>query len=247
MAILDPDPTNLGAVRSNPASWREYVTRILQNIQTVLGVGAGSGVDADLLDGEHGAFYTKIRPGWNGSCTPNPVIVVASNGSQWTLTLTGTGTTDLECLFDGIFYVFDTTPAISINLTAGTDTVPQANYIYLTESGGTVSINVNTTGFPVDAAIVYIAECLLQSAATGETLDAYMTHQHSEHIAGPHEGMIIHHSEKLRELGATWFSGIAPADLVVSAPDAYISMGAGVAHQLHSHVVPAIDDLGGRR
>ncbi len=57
MAILTPDPTNIGAARGDPATWRERMSRIIQNVQTVLGVGAGSGVDADLLDGQHGAHY----------------------------------------------------------------------------------------------------------------------------------------------------------------------------------------------
>lgn len=188
-----------------------------------------------------GGLPTTLIAGWNGSLSPNPVIVVSSNGTQWTMTLTGTGTTDLECIFDSVEYTFDGTPAASINLTAGTDTAPQANYIYLTESGGTVSLNLSTSGFPAAEAIIFIAECTLQSAASGQTHGAYEVHQHSEHLADAFEGMIVHHSEKLRELGATWFSGVAAADLVISSPDAYISVSAGVVHQLHSHAFPAID------
>ena len=159
---------------------------------------------------------------------------------MWTLTLTGAGTVDLQCFFDGAEHTFDTTPAASIALTAGTDTSPQANFTYLTESGGTVTLENSTSGYPLTAHI-RIADCILQSAASGQTLAAYLVHQHSEHINSTDSGAIVHHSEKLRELGATWFSGVTPANMVVSAPDAYLSASAGVVHQLHSHDFPALD------
>ena len=229
MSILTPDSTLLGTIRGYPAAWRERVSQILQAIQTKF-----------TDDETERVLSNKLIEGWNGTCDPTPVITVTSDGVNWALTLTGTGTVDLACFFGGVEHTFDTTPAVSINLTAGLDTAPQANFIYLTESGGTVSINNDTSGYPATAHI-RIADCLLQSVASGQTLAAYLVHQHSEHISTTDSGAIVHHSEKIRELGATWFSGVAPANLVVSNPDAYISVGAGVVHQLHSHVFPAIN------
>ncbi len=187
-----------------------------------------------------GGLSSRHTAGWAGTCRPNPIITVTSNGTTWSLTLTGMGTVDLECNFAGVEHTFDTTPAASISLTAGTDTVPQANFIYLTESGGVVSINNSTVGYPATGHI-RIADCILQSAASGQALGAYLAHQHSEHISSTDSGAIVHHSEKLRELGATWFSGVAAANMVVSAPDAYLSVASGVIHQLHAHDFPAID------
>ena len=181
-----------------------------------------------------------LKQAWNGTCFPNPVIVLSSNGTTWSMTLTGEGTTDLECIFGSVAYIFDTTPAVSINLTAGTDTAPQANFVYLTESGGTISINASTSGYPLTAHL-RIGDFLLQSAASGQTHGEYLSHQHSEHLGSADGGAIVHHSEKLRELGATWFSGVAAANMVVSAPDAYLSVATGVVHQLHAHTFPALD------
>ncbi len=229
MAILSPDATLIGTIRGYPAAWRERVSQILQAIQTKF-----------TNDETERVLSNKLIEGWNGTCDPNPVITLTSDGVNWALTLTGTGTVDLACFFGGVEHTFDTTPAASINLTAGTDISPQANFIYLTESGGTVSLNNDTSGYPATAHI-RIADCLLQSVASGQTFGAYLVHQHSEHINSADSGAIVHHSEKIRELGATWFSGVAPANMVVSAPDAFFSVGAGVVHQLHSHDFPAIN------
>ena len=182
----------------------------------------------------------QLNHGWNGSNLQEPEIVVSSDGAQWTLTLTGPGTSDLGCVFAGVEYTLDATPAVSVNLTAGTDEVPEVNFIFLTESGGTITLNSNTSGYPTTAH-VRIADCILQSAASGATDGPYLNHQHSEHVNAGDGGMIIHHSEKLRELGATWNSGVAAANLVVSSPDAYISVASGTVHQLHEHNFPAID------
>ena len=125
----------------------------------------------------------QLNHGWNGSNLQDPVTVVSSDGAQWTLTLTGPGTSDLGCLFDGVEFTLDATPAVSVNLTAGTDTVPQANFIYLTESGGTITLNNSTSSYP-STAHIRVADCMLQSAASGATDGPYLDHQHSEQDAG---------------------------------------------------------------
>lgn len=179
--------------------------------------------------------------GWGGTLDPNPVVTLTSNGSVWTLTLTGTGTVNLRCNFEGVEHIFDTTPAASINLTEGTDTAPKRNFVYLTESGGVVTLNANTTGFPVDTAQIHIAEAFLQSAASGQAQGPRQSQQWSDHIDDGFSGGLDHVREKVRHLGASWESGVAPGDMVVSAPDAYLSVGSGVVYQLHMHDFPALD------
>ena len=230
MAILTPDSTLLGSIRGYTAAWRERVSQILQAIQTKF-----------TNDETERLLSNKLKRGWSGTLDPTPVITLVSDGVNWTLTLTGTGTVDLACIFAGVEHTFDATPAASINLTTGTDIAPKRNFVYLTESGGTVTLNANTTGFPTATAHIHIAEAFLQSVASGQTEGPRQSQQWSDHIDDGFSGGLDHVREKARHLGASWESGVAPGDMVVSAPDAYLSVGSGIVYQLHMHNFPALN------
>ena len=79
--------------------------------------GSGSGLDADLLDGQHGSYYLD----WvNATNKPDPVVTVTLTGD-----VTGTANTTLTDLASGTVSVATTIAANSVAL--GTDTT--GNYV----------------------------------------------------------------------------------------------------------------------
>ncbi len=235
---LPTDFVLIGMVFQDQGVWRAH------NYPLASGRGKSLGVAPLDGDGNLPESYfppsldiaTQLIHGWNGSNLQDPEMVISSDGAQWTLSLAGPGATDLGCLFGGEEFTFS--PA-SIVLTEGADDSPQTNFIYLTETAGVVSLNVRTDDYP-DTEIIRVADCFLQTAASGQAQLPIMSHQHSEHISRVDSGMIIHFAEKLRELGATHKSGVAASNLVVSSPDAYIGVALGEVYQLHKHDFPAI-------
>ena len=193
--------------------------------------------DADGTSHARVAENTELAAGWDGSVLDTPAVVISSSGSQWTATLEKNGTGDVRYRFGGETYTLDCTPAASVNLTAGTATVPQLNYVYVVESGGTLTLTASTSGFPDTAARV--ATCILQDATNGATDGPFKEHLWTDHITNG-GGHITHITEKLRASPASWLSGVA-ATMAVSAPDAYFATSVGAVYQLHDHVFPARD------
>lgn len=180
---------------------------------------------------------------FDGMIEETTAISVTSNGSVITLAVEKSGGGDLNPYFAGIRVPYDTSPADTIVLTAGTDTSPQTNYVFLTESGGTVTLTVNTTGFPAGTPHVHLATVLCQSAASLQTDGPYKVHAWIDHLNdATADGHLSHINEKLRNIHATWISGVAPADL---ASALYLATTAGVVFQLHDHAMPARTMSGG--
>ena len=88
-----------------------------------------------------------LAAGWNGALIETAAITVTSDGATISLFIEKSGGGDLTCRFGNTDYTYDTTPADTVALTAGTDTVPVTTYVWLAESGGTVSL-VTGTAFP---------------------------------------------------------------------------------------------------
>lgn len=153
------------------------------------------------------------------------------------LSLEKAGGGDLNPYFAGTRVAYDTSPADTVALTAGTDIAPQSNFVFLTESGGTVTLNANTTGFPAGTPHVHIATVFCQSVASLDIDGAFKVHSWIDHLNdSTADGHSSHVNEKLRNLPATWISGVAPADL---AANLHLATTTGVVFQLHNHTMPA--------
>ena len=100
---------------------------VLTKIKTV--DGAGSGLDADLLDGQSGAYYLNWT---NVTNKPDPVITVTLTGD-----VTGTANTTLTDLASGTVSVSTTIAANSVAL--GTDTT--GNYMVNVAAGTDISVS----------------------------------------------------------------------------------------------------------
>ncbi len=196
------------------------------------GGGAGS-VGTSSLDTD----LTDMNDLYIGATLDNIAVTVASDGSI--ITLTCTQAADVRSLFDDGVTIWDTTPAATATLTAGTDTTPVLNYIYFRETNNVLT--VNTSGFPSSEQFVPIATVLCQSAASFQTDGAYKVHVWTDHVRGSSDnGHLAHLNEWIRKQDATWESGAAttPTD---GAGTLDVAISAGVVLQLHSHAFPTFD------
>lgn len=179
---------------------------------------------------------------FNGLTVDLTTTTVSSNGTTITLSLEKSGGGDIELLFSTGKYTFDSTPAATVSLTAGTDTVPVNNYVYILES--TKALTVSTSGFPA-AEYAAIATVVCQSAASAQTDGVYKLHAWSDHTVGVNSnGHSQHINEWIRDQEATWRSGIVLTPSVgVNTFD--IATTSGVVLQLHEHAFPAFDTSSG--
>jgi hypothetical protein len=216
-------------------------------------VGLGQAV---VIDGAVGSILTNINVGtntagviriFNGAVLEDTALAVTSSGSVVTLTYQQEGGGDLSLFFNGAFTNFDSTdPVASITLTAGSDTAPTLNYVYIPESTGVLT--VSTSNFPT-AQHVPVATALVQSAGGVQTDGVYKLHAWTDHLAdSDDQGHLAHVNHWIRNQNATWVSGVVPTTSITTNGGAidnvYFSNTSGVILQLHDHAYPAFDMSG---
>jgi len=167
----------------------------------------------------------------------SPAVTVTSDGATITCSVEANGGGDIPIKFGSGFYVWDTTPADTIALTAGTDTSPQRNYIYFLES--TKALTVSTTSWPATEYMA-IADVMVQSAATVQTYGSLKVHAWTDHTSGTNgTGHIGHLNYWIRQQNATWTSGVLPAFSGSGTSTVTFSTTAGNVLQLHPHTFPS--------
>lgn len=174
-----------------------------------------------------------------GTALDSPSVTVASNGSTITLSMQKSGGGDVRFWFSDGVHTHDCTPAATATLTAGTDTSPQINYVYVLKS--TKALTVSTTAFP-SAEHAPVATVLCQSAASAQTDGVYKMHAWTDHVSGSSDsnGHVCHINYWIRQQPATWTSGVALTPSV-GAATFDVATSAGVVLQLHQHDFPAFD------
>jgi hypothetical protein len=186
--------------------------------------------------------WEDLRPLYNGSTVEHTTQSVGEDTGTVYLYFEQSGGGDVTFIFNGAEYDLDCTPIASVALTAGTDAIPQLNYVYCTESGGTVTLTASTTGWPTAEDFAPIATVLVPTAAHVATDGVYKHHAWTDHVTDGREvGHLGHINAKLRALQATWVSGCAANNLVIVSPDAHFVVDAGEVFQLHPHDFPSID------
>lgn len=249
--------TQYGIITGGGSTGNLEATAALTNGQIAVGSTGATPVAATPTGGSHltytggaGTFdydlssnvdVTAIH-GWNGAILENPAITVTSDGATITISLEKTGGGDLTLVFSDEFATLDCTPALTATLTAGTDTVPVLNYIYILQSAKTI-MTVSTVSFP-SAEHISIATVLCQSAASLQTDQAYKVHQWSDHLIDSNDqGHISHLNAWIRDQHATWKSGVAQTFTITpnggAADNVIITTASGVVLQLHTHAFPA--------
>lgn len=167
-------------------------------------------------------------------------VSVTSNGTVITLALEKDGTGDLRIKFMDGYYLWDTTPAATISLTAGTDTVPVSNYVYLLQS--TKVFTVSTVGFPSGAQYAPVAVVLCQSASSLQTDGALKVHVWCDHSGADNNGHLLHVNEWIRAQSPQWLSGIAASFSGDGTATIGLSLTSGVVLQMHEDTFPAVSD-----
>lgn len=181
-------------------------------------------------DGALGAFI--------GAFLDSPVVTVTSNGTTILLNLEQSGTGDVRVQFSDGVYDFDATPIATVALTAGTDTVPVLNYVYILQSDK--ALTASTTGWPATEHAP-VATVFCQTAASLATQGAYKVHAWTDHVVGSDgQGHLGHLNYWIRQQPATWTSGVALTP-TVGAATFDIATTAGVVLQLHQHTMPVVD------
>ena len=190
------------------------------------------------------------RDFFNGSFIESFNALVTSNGTVVTMSLEQSGGGDLTMRFSDGKTMLDTTPAATIVLTAGSDSSPQSNYIYIPQA--TKVLTKSTSGFPTDAEHIKIGFFFVPSATHTQSEGAYINQNWNDHADdGDNQGHMVHMGERIRRQMAQYFSGIDPNGTdqaaatsyfhSVSGTEAYFKATAGVIYQMHRHTTPAVD------
>jgi len=174
---------------------------------------------------------------WNGTCREAFDFRITEAGGVVTGSLEPSGSsTDLTLLLSSGFYTFDTSPAATIVLTAGTDVTPQTNYVYIL--GSTKALTVSIVGWPATEHIK-IAQVLLRSAATTGTDGALRNQNINDEIMSEGgNGHLSHMGERIRQLESQWDSGAA-ASLTGTTANVYFGTTSGIIYQMHKQTYPA--------
>lgn len=181
--------------------------------------------------------------GWNGSIQETLYFSVSSpDGIAVTGSLERDGGGDLTLRFSDGFHRVDTSPAIEIALTPGTDSDPQKNYVYFLKTTKTLTLSTSNWPSEEHARVAYV---VLRSALATQTEGAFVNQNLNDHVAGNDGvGHILHIARKLRLKPPDHESGTEGTLTIVSAStpdDLFVATTSGVVSQLHSQIFPALD------
>jgi len=189
-------------------------------------------------------IYDTFNDGWDGAIRETFNFTTSSDGIS---TITGTlenviDTKNLTLLFSDGFSTFDTTPAATLTLVAGTATVVQLNYVFIDKA--TKTLQTSTGGFPITehAKIALIG---VFDAASTLANGAIRNQNINDHIKKEDDnGHILHIAERLRQFNAEWDSG-AETSLSGTPTNVYFSNTSGNVYQLHIQTFPVHDMASG--
>lgn len=197
--------------------------------------------------GQVGVSFTRrvedtILDAWDGSIRETFDFLISSDGATITGSLERSGGGDVTLIFSDGLTTLDTTPAATIALTPGTDTVPIVNYVYILKS--TKALTISTSGWPTPEHIK-IADVVLASASHTQTDGAFANRNWNDHIKTTGDnGHLLHIAERLRQLPSAWESGAELSVTIDTGPtpdDVFIDITEGLVYQLHIQTFDAFD------
>lgn len=213
-------------------------------------ISLGGLLTADAAEGEIFVSVTRsqldiFRDIHDGSFVETIKFTITSDGATVTGNLENNAdnTRDLTMAFSDGLSTLDTTPADTIALTAGSDTIPQRNFIYVLQS--TKALTVSTSGWPT-AEHIKVADTYIQSAVGVQTDGAYVNRNWNDHVkAEGDNGHLLHIAEKLRQFEAQWASGMEGSVTVGGGTTVDFAVTSGFAYQLHRQAFPALNTATG--
>lgn len=226
----------------------DYITAIYNKLREVFPSSDTLITDNQLLLAESVAIgdgyasdAIEIVDAFIGSIRGTVDITLDSSGATIELELQAQGGGDIRVLTPNGFETVDTTPAISVSLSAGTTTVPVLNYVYL-DLDSSNTLTASTTGWG-SGNYAPIATVLVLDRATTNAYGSLKTHAYIDHISNG-SGHIIHIGKKLRVQPANWQSGVnvtTSPSIGSSASTVSIATSSGVVFQLHEHSFSAFN------
>ncbi|HEB26234.1 MAG TPA: hypothetical protein ENI05_00455, partial [Porticoccus sp.] len=211
---------------------------------------------ADDSDGsitiDLGTNTQTLLDSFNGSFLETIALLITEAGGTVTGSLNQEDGGDLIQKFSDGYSTLDTTPALTIDLTAyvGTDSVPKEVFVYILQSAKTVMAASNA-GWPATEHIK-VANLLLRSAATtGTDNGALVNRNWNDHAQGTNsQGHLLHIAERLRQEVSSWHDGVAltlknvaGAALTTGNSSTAVELvtTVGSIYQLHKQTFPAHD------
>lgn len=182
---------------------------------------------------------------FNGTFKENfNALVTATTGPDVvTLSIEKDGGGDLTMQFSDGLTFFDTTPATTIELTAGLDNSTTENFIFIPKS--TKVLTKSTSSFPSEEHI-HVGYFVVPSATFVESRGVYVNQNWNDDLSDSvGQGDLSHIGEKLRRLPASYFSGVDPNGtdgyLTPTNLDTRFKSTSGLILQKHEHTFEAID------
>lgn len=205
-------------------------------------------LDLDDINEGTTAYFTYNN--FNGMFKEPFDADVTSNGTTITMSIEKTGTGDLTTLFSSGVLAYDTTPADTIALTAGSDASPQKNYIYILQTAPTTLVK-STSSWPAGEHIK-IGFFFCQSASSTQTAGGALINQNWNDFIfdGNNQGHLSHVTERMRMSGTVYFDGVDGNGGTTS----YYTLGvgntefictSGFVFQLHKQTFPAFNTSSG--
>jgi hypothetical protein len=195
--------------------------------------------DGEIIVDRHGIPEDTTVNFWNGVIRETFDFRVTSNGTIITGALSpSNGHPDLTLMFSDGFTVFTATPDATIALTAGTDAIPQSNYVYILKS--TKTLTVSAASFP-EVEHAKVATIVLRSAATTQADGALRNQNWNDAIENTttFQGHLSHITDRLRQINSSWANGTEGT--VLGTPNnVYVDVTSGQVYQLHKQTFPAI-------
>lgn len=181
---------------------------------------------------------------FNGTFVEPFTIVVTEAAGTVTMSLEKVGGGQLTMRLSDGHIQLDTDPALTIDLTTGSDVSPTTNYIYIPQS--TKVLTKSTSGFPTAVEHIKVAFFLVPSATFVAANGVYV-HQNwnDEDVGDSGQGHMADMTEWMRRMPAIWFSGLTGNGvddyLTIVGATVDLKITSGVGYQLHRHSMPAFD------
>ncbi len=193
-------------------------------------------LDLSNVSDQHNNFF-------NGTFLETFDALITEAGGVVTMTLTNAAGGDLTMRFSDGYTVLST--PVTIDLTVGTDSAQQQNWIYIPKSA---KVLTKSTSSWLNAEHIKVGFFFCQSAASVQSAGGTIINQNindegglSDDLQGHMSGMAL----KLRALRATYFSGVDPngttSYLTITAGNVEFKSTAGINIQMHPQIFPEFD------
>ncbi len=224
----------LTATSGTVATWQTPAGDTIQTVDT----------ERFLISGTELQMSTNMESALDfylGAILETISVTVTEAASVVTLNLEQSGGGDLTIIFSDGYHALDCTPPDTVILTAGSDTSPTLNYVYVLQS--TKTLTVSTTSFP-SAEHAPIATVLVQSASGVSSDGVYKLHAWVDHtFQAANNGHLSHINAWIRAQHATYVSGIAQTLTITinagAADNVIFTNASGSVKQVHDHTFPA--------